>query len=209
MNLVFLDTETGGLDCAKNPLLQIGAVDQMGGELSIYIKPPPNMAIEDTAKRVNGWPASHADKQVVEYPVAANMLVSWLQCRRPDWIVCHHSAFDYPFVRQLFFSTGTPDKLLPGTICTKVMGITLREIGGLPTSSVSLSALLEELAPDYKRPEPHDALEDAKATKVVYDALMERFSKLKVLADQAAALSINKPQTHGQTRRHGWGMSGR
>ena len=222
INYIALDTETGGLDAFRNPLLQIGCFAPDGGVMNVRIIPPVQLTITEHAKKVNGWPESHKGYPVYDETFAMEQLKNFISQYNPQWILCHNAVFDMPFIREA--SNRTNKKMfLPKPLCTMSFAMAMKHCGGYDQPNFKLDSLIKEFAPSYVRPPTHDAAEDAKATHLVFQGMLERFDGLVKLANnnvmdgmkeieqnQSSNVNTNEtrhPKAVGQGSR--WGRSGR
>lgn len=191
INYIALDTETGGLDPFRNPLLQIGCYAPDGGVMNVRIIPPVQLTITEHAKKVNGWPESHKGYPVYDESFAMDQLKNFISQYNPQWILCHNAVFDMPFIREA--SHRTNKKLfIPKALCTMSFAMAMRYCGGYSQPNFKLDSLIKEFAPMYVRPETHDAAEDAKATHLVFQGMLERFDGLVKLANNNATNHIHE-----------------
>lgn len=211
MKILALDTETGGLKPWKNALLQIGLYDpDAASKFSLYVAPGAGLTVTSGAAKVNGWPESHAGKEILQEKEAVSRFVAYLQTRKPDFILCHKATFDAPFVAAALQRYLEEDNILPEFLCTKILAWQLSKLGGLPVGNFSLSSLIKELRPDYVRPIPHDAADDAYATWIVFEEMQKRFDRLAAMANQNATDSLaGKRPLQNSHRKHGWNRSSR
>jgi DNA polymerase III epsilon subunit-like protein len=190
-NYITLDTETGGLDPFRNPTLQVGCYAPDGGSMNVRIIPPVQLIITEQAKKVNGWPESHKGYPVHDETFAVEQLKSFIDNYKPQWVVCHNAAFDIPFIRELSHRTNKRI-YIPKALCTVSFAKAMDYCGGYGQSNYKLDSLISEFAPSYVRPKTHDAVEDAKATHLVFQGILERFDGLVRLANNNASDSIKE-----------------
>jgi DNA polymerase III epsilon subunit-like protein len=185
INYIALDTETGGLDPFRNPLLQIGCFAPDGGSINIRVIPPVQLTITDQAKKVNGWPDSHKGYPTYDESFAMDQLKSFIDQYKPQWILCHNAAFDIPFIREANHRTNKKI-YIPKALCTMSFAMAMKYCGGYDQPNFTLDSLIKEFAPHYSRPQTHDAAEDARATHLVFQGMLERFDGLVKLANNNA-----------------------
>ncbi len=167
-NTVFLDVETGGLDPARNALLQVGMWYPYAGlETEFYVKDSAG-AIDSRALEVNNLALSDVLADGLEVEAAAKAVVHFIDKARQKmkegkggrnlYMVGHNVAFDLAFMRRLFLGSDirTPKELLYNRYLDTH---TLLFSRGAPTS-------LSSAADYYRVPvDPstrHTALADAK-----------------------------------------------
>lgn len=185
INYIALDTETGGLDPFRNPLLQVGCYAPDGNILNIRIIPPVQLTITEQARKVNGYPESHKGYPVYDESYAMEQLKTFMDQYKPKWILCHNAVFDIPFIREA--NNRTNKKVyIPKALCTMSFAVAMQYCGGFSQPNFTLDSLIKEFAPNYVRPPTHDAAEDAKATHMVFQGMLERFDGLVKLANNNA-----------------------
>ena len=98
-NILFLDTETGGLSAARTDIIEIGCVltDPSGREVieaweTLVV---PKRPVEPDAARINGYVA---EKWAAEGVTLATAMVQVLRLARDAVMCCHNIAFDKSFV---------------------------------------------------------------------------------------------------------------
>jgi len=216
MKYIALDTETGGFDPHNNPLLQVGCYVPNGQPFNVRIVPAVDMIVTPEAMKANGWPDSHKGHTTVSEKEAILKLKELFTTHRPEWVVCHNAAFDIPFIREAMRRTNV-NFYLPKAICTMSVAYVLDHIGGYQQTKFSLNDLQKEFEPDYKRPEVHDACEDAKLTSIIFERMLERLNDFAKLANLATTNimttqsgDLPKQQTKSYTFQSSrWGRSSR
>ena len=222
INYIALDTETGGLDPSRNPILQIGCYAPDGDSMNVRIIPAVHLEITSEARKVNGWPDSHKGYSTIDESSAIEKLQSFIKSHKPDWIVCHNATFDIPFIREAMIRTNRRF-FLPRALCTMSFAKCLDYIGGYTQQKYSLNDLRNEFANDYVRPQTHDAVEDARLTHLVFAGMLARLDSFAKLANNVATTlseqieqnlndGVNTPVTNTtKAFRQGsrWGRSGR
>ena len=199
LKLVTADTETGGLDPFGNALLQIGAFDaSTGSRLSLRCRPEGNLAVDEGARKVNGWPESHSGHEVVSERELVKRYQAWIAAVNPDFVIFHNAPFDVAFLKGAYHrQTQAPH---PRAICTMSYALALFAAGGLPISgSLSLNNIAKELAPNFVRDQTHCALEDAMLTWECFVEMKNRLENLGNLANKNAHEYIKQQQQPGAT----------
>ena len=166
MKLAFVDTETGGLDPLRNPLLSIGAVCE-GSEFEASIDPDPNLVITPDAARVNGWP--WRDRELHEEKEVVPAFIGWVRSTGAKFLVAHNAPFDYGFLRAAASRYHLADAL-PRFICTMSIAVELKLTGNLNISGFSLNALANAYGVNANR-DIHNALEDARIVEAIWNAM--------------------------------------
>ena len=171
---VALDTETGGLDPVKNPLLSLAIwspelEEHEAGPFKIGIRNDGKIC-EQKALEVNGL-----DPKAGVLPIVAAMQLEswWKRLGSPRFELIGHNvgAFDVPFVKQLT-KVGID---LPWPMMfnyhyrdSAVLALTCSDLG-LLTPKVSLTSVCKQLNINYAA---HDALQDAKAAWHAWERMM-------------------------------------
>lgn len=198
--LIAIDTETGGLDPARHPLLSLAAVAENGMEFHRHILPPrqwwgfgKRQAVDPDAARVNGYTeAAWKKKGAVEIGQAALEFAQWCAALRSCAFhafldlqpLAHHAGFDQGFValleQHLADDGGWPKKrrgfgLRRRWECSCAALAFAARAGVVATERCSLNDLCGITG--TTRQEPHDALSDARACLHGYLWLVERTGK--------------------------------
>ena len=105
-DLIGLDTETGGIYPAVNPLLSLALVPSWDApETTIYILPEPGKIIGPDAARINGYtPEVWAERGAVPLHRAMLMLAAHLERlfseKKEARLVAHNAGFDRSFLEE-------------------------------------------------------------------------------------------------------------
>jgi DNA polymerase III epsilon subunit-like protein len=195
MKYIYVDTETGGLNPFLHPLLSIGwFVPDTNLSGTVYLTPEDPSAITPEAAKKNGWPLSMAGKDIPPAD-ALQQFIGVIQAHKPEYLVAHNAPFDYSF---LTVALGKYlNSSLPRFLCTMSMAEALRNIGGLPVSSLSLNSILKELDIEHVRSDTHDASQDAMLTHKAHQGIQLRLQKMSELASR---LPQPKPQINRKRR---------
>jgi len=172
--LLIVDTETGGLDPAHNPILSIAALvwNQGGIEDQYYtlVNVGGEMRVEDQALKVNGLSVEQIKAEGVSPLQAANAIRAMLQkndMRRDVRICAHNAPFDVSFVKQLWTLASLDYKKTFSyrSLCTQTGALLLEQAGRveLPGGSASLDNLVKLWEIKLDRSGGHNALDDAHA----------------------------------------------
>jgi hypothetical protein len=86
--------------------------------------------------------------------------------------------------------------------------VILNRCGGAPLVKFSLNDLQKEFAPQYERPQVHDASHDAELTHLCMAAMLERFDSMVKLANNAVTETLPGRLVH-HGRRSAFGRTGR
>lgn len=162
-NLVVIDFETTGLSPILDEILQVSVIDDEENVLiNQYCKPQRCLSWEDSS-RINGiWPND------VQFNPAFKEIAPYVQdilCRA-DTVIAYNSPFEQEFLRE---NKIDPDALKWGTDPMKLAVKYYNKQFNSRRSKIRLSEAAEMVGYKYN---PHDALEDVKATLQVYKFLM-------------------------------------
>jgi DNA polymerase III epsilon subunit-like protein len=181
--LLAIDTETGGFDPVRSPLLSVAAVTEDGAEFHQLVLPPRQwwrlgrrQRVEPEAVRVNGYSCEEWKKRgAVELEEASWRFLVWLveqQTRLgPLTPVAHNAGFDRAFVERMARVCGVLRMPFSHRWECSMAGLGLARRAGLVNHrACSLDALCE--VSGTTRQEPHDALSDARACLHGYQWLL-------------------------------------
>lgn len=170
--IIFVDTETGGRDPGRHPLLTVGLVTLTpAGEVTrpLHLRVRHDAYdVEAEAMVVNGidLTAHHAQAQPPE--AVAEAIRAYAAGEGRVLLGGHNFAFDLGFLRPLLPDLGQVFRR--GQVDTKVTAQFLIHAGLLPRR---VGTALEDLAAHFGvEYQAHDALEDARATAEVYAACL-------------------------------------
>ncbi len=171
--VVFIDTETGGLDARTNSILSLGAVVLHNGAIAdtLYcLIREPEINAEPTALAINKLDLNVVREEGLTPAEAVNKLVNFLQrndIRKSAQFAAHNAPFDLAFVKRLFELAGKDfNKVFSyRPLCTQTAALLLDLSGriSLPGGSASLDNLVKFFKVDLDRSEGHNALNDAVA----------------------------------------------
>lgn len=179
LELIGIDTETGGIYPAVNPLLSVALVPSWDAPVTtIYVLPEEGKIIEPDAAKLNGYtPEVWAERGAVPLHRAMLMFAASLQQllaeKKEARLVAHNAGFDRSFVEE----NARPFEIeLPGRYqweCSMHELGSLINDGLIPRGGRSLARLgeLAGLWPVGGRPELHDVTEDARAALQGYQWL--------------------------------------
>ena len=174
--LVFVDTETGGLDPATDALLSLAAIrtDCMAGkvlgEMDVKVTPYPFLLIHARAAEVNGYTPEHwagASSEAIELARFAELAAGAV------W-VGHSPAFDIGFLQAAFARHSLPWPKLGYRypIDTAVLAWPLLRAGRV--DDLKLQTIRAALAV-YPAGEAHTAGADARTCLEIYKNLVGRY----------------------------------
>lgn len=174
MHAIYIDTETGGLFPSIHALLSIGACCNWNApsfHAYITLESQRLKSVDPEAAEINGysrelWEELGARPLLEVMPV----FLAWIEARkkeRPGAVfVCHHLAFDKPFLAEAGRACGTHD--LPHRNdwrCSQVLFGDLMDRGLIEAGSSSLKRLQALCGYEGQRSEKHNALQDAIITR--------------------------------------------
>jgi DNA polymerase-3 subunit epsilon len=180
MNLLFLDTETGGLDPLKHSLLQVGViaykdkgiVDKFEFKLKHEV-----YNVNPFAMEINQLNLSDIDKNGFTLTGAVTLLNDFISRHFKDdkpVLVGHNVSFDKEMVRhQLYKANGFDinDFISHRQIDTMSLIWGLHFAGRLPIEACSSSGAFKYFG--IKVDKRHDALDDCCATVELYEKLID------------------------------------
>jgi len=181
--MLFLDTETGGLDPRSHSLLSLGLVvgegPRVANSLEILIRHEPYV-VSAGGLKVNRIDLVRHSEAALDPPMALTVLDVFLdqhfphRCQ-PITLAGHNVGFDQAFLDRFLASQGRAlePRFSHRLVDTHSLAAGLREAGRLPLEQLSSTALFAHFGievPDERR---HTALGDALATFDLYWKLVE------------------------------------
>lgn len=175
MQIIWLDTETSGLDPNQNGIIEIGAIIGDGDhELNAICNPGAVMYHPD-ALRVNKIDM----EDIREATPIKDVLIEFDQ-HVEDWatIAGHNVAgFDIPFLKAAYRRAGIKWRFGYHSIDTMVIAATLRYLGVLDVRSLSLGALADHF--NIEQDQSHRALSDVKTTRILFGFLKRKMKEMR------------------------------
>lgn len=163
--LIFLDTETTGIDPEKNEIIQVAAVlvdldtRKIESAINYYIEATGEL--DAAASVVNGYYVgkwTEEERHPLKPEIVAPMLKQFLSIRNSA-IVAHNSSFDRAFCASLLSKHGISRRDQPKYwFDTATMAFLFMLKSGW--NRVSLDYAKEQLKVEYVRKKQHDALDD-------------------------------------------------
>jgi DNA polymerase III epsilon subunit-like protein len=188
MNLVWIDTETGGLDPATHSLLTLALVirrpDGACEHTEIAFQHAPYV-VDAEAMAVNriDLVKHHAKACVPAH--AASLLDAFLGRHiAPDQTVMlggHNVGFDTAFLIR-FLRRSAPhllSRISHRSVDTMTLAAAMQVVGVLPSSVTGLTALLDYFGVVLPQEQRHTALGDAMATAELFQRMTDRLNKGK------------------------------
>jgi DNA polymerase-3 subunit epsilon len=194
MREIVLDTETTGLDPAKNRIVEIACVELVnhvptGRNFQKYLN--PEMEISAEAASVHG--ITNAD--VAGAPLFAEIAAEFLDFAGEAKLVIHNAEFDMGFINAELARAGFPP--LPKSRAIDTVHLARRKFPGAPAS---LDALCKRFEIDNSHRALHGALLDADLLAQVYleliggrQARMELGAKAETAGTAAAPARPVRP----------------
>lgn len=181
--MLFLDTETGGLDPSRHSLLSLGLVVGQRGvvdhELEILVK-HDDYVVDPEAMAVNRIRLDEHDARALRASEALVVLDIFLDHHfphhcQPITLVGHNVSFDRDFLAVFLASQGRRlrARFHHRIVDTHSIAAALRDAGRLDLEDLGSTALFHHFGievPDHLR---HTALGDARATFHLYWKLVE------------------------------------
>lgn len=133
-NYIVFDCETGGLDCEKNPILEIALVtlDTNLKEIKryeTYVKPYDDLVVEQAALNANGIKMKDVHAKGITKKELQDNIAKYFKSSMPSThpsmrpvIVGHNIPFDIGFMDRLFRGTKTPFSNLRADVFIDTMG---------------------------------------------------------------------------------------
>lgn len=153
-NYIVFDCETGGLDCTKNPILEIALVtlDKNLKEIDryeTYIKPYDDLVVDPDALKANGIKLRDVENSGISKKEAIKNLTTYFKksstgnhpSMRPI-VVGHNIPFDIGFMDELFKNEKIKFKDLKQNIFIDTMGDATRSWPKI--NSLNLTACCEQ-----------------------------------------------------------------
>ena len=181
--ILWLDTETTGLDPKLNDIWQLAYLIEIDGEVKeegeMMIRPSNMDTVEDDALKIGG--VTREELESLDYTIAdavedlKDVFGKYVDKydRKDKFVVAGYFVrFDIDFLREMFFKSG--DRYGIGSWCfTCLLDVpSFVAIGvakyGMRFQNFKLETVCKKLGVEFKA---HDALEDIKATRVLYEAL--------------------------------------
>jgi len=169
-NILFLDTETGGLSASRTDIIEIGCVltDPSGREVieeweTLVV---PTRPVEPDAARINGY---DAEKWAAEGVPLATAMVKVLGMARGAVMCCHNAPFDKAFVEAALATCRQRWTGRYHTLCTVSIAQPFLRRGLV--NDVKLETLARYFGVDHDG--AHRALPDAKTCRAIYLAMQD------------------------------------
>jgi DNA polymerase III epsilon subunit-like protein len=180
--MLFLDTETGGLDPRSHSLLSLGLVvgdgPKLVNSLEILVRHEPYV-VSGGGLKVNRINLVEHTAAALDPPVALTVLEVFLDQHfphlcQPIILAGHNIAFDQAFLGAFLAGQGRGlERFSHRTVDTHAIAAALRDAGRLPLGNLSSTALFAHFGIQVPEEKRHTALGDALATFELYWKLVE------------------------------------
>ena len=176
--MLFLDTETGGLDPRSHSLLSLGLVvgegPQVSHSLEILIRHEPYV-VSGGGLKVNRIDLVAHSAAALDPPVALTVLDVFLDQHfphmcKPVILAGHNVGFDQAFLQAFLAGQGRAmePRFSHRVVDTHSIAAALRDAGRLPLANLSSTALFAHFGIEVPEAQRHTALGDALATFELY-----------------------------------------
>lgn len=188
-NLVVADTETGGLDPGRNPILTLSAIcTESGKSFNAQIKPVEGMHIEEGALRVTGLDPEILRKEGQDEREVALGFSKFISEAGEHVVSGCNFPFDQRFIAAMYRRQKLPNPISHRCVDLQTAAFLAHELGvielpvnrGVPL--VNLDAVSKVFGVS-RESELHDSLEDVKLTHRCLDAAIEALRKDKRVAE--------------------------
>lgn len=181
--LLFIDTETGGLDPRKHSLLSLGLVvgeaGQVARSLEILIRHDPYV-VSGGGLKVNRIDLVKHTAEGLDPRTALDVLDVFLDQHfphlcKPITLAGHNVAFDAAFLEAFLEGQGRAlePRFSHRTVDTHSLAAALRDAGKLPLENLGSTSLFAHFGIQVPEEKRHTALGDALATFELYWKLVE------------------------------------
>lgn len=182
MNIICIDTETGGLNSKRSAICSITLkkVDSTAIK-TIYVK-PTELEYNDRAMEINGLTKEFLNKHGVSEKEAINQIKYFIDINKdfsPPTMLAHNAIFDIQFLNEMFTRHSTiqfMDYMHYHPMDTMIIMKFLKQSGKINIDSVSLKACYRYFFnKDFKH--AHTSEADVLATEQVYFKINEFFKE--------------------------------
>jgi len=184
VKLLYLDTETGGLDPKANPALQISGIIELDGKIAqdfdLRLRPHPSAVISPEALKINKLDLERLHdpdrlEPIDAYKRLKSIFLTYIdKYDRSDrfYLVGQNVHFDYGFLLALWERNGDPylgSFIHYHKIDLIALTAALRLAGKLPTDERLPNMKLESLCHYFQMPEQtHDSMSDIRQTREIF-----------------------------------------
>lgn len=176
--IIAIDTETGGTNPAKHPLLSISAclVERPEKNFTVFIQPDPKLTIEAEAARVNGYtPELWIKRGAVPLRVALARFKAWLPYSG-NAPCAHNADFDEDFMSAAEEQANFKTYLKKSWHCSRKLFMGVNEALQLNAPNfqlVTLAKMCGHWPADYQRGD-HQSLDDVLACAAGWRWLIQK-----------------------------------
>ncbi len=163
---IVVDLEMTGLKVKEDKIIEIGALHIKEGKVldTLHEMVNPNRQLTDKIKEL-----THITQQEVDQGISQRQALDrWVDFAGDLPILGHNVSFDYSFLKQLAINEGR----LLDHLCADTLKIARKCLPRL--NSRSLDAMCQHYEIPLK--DHHRALEDARATYLIYEKMKEEFA---------------------------------
>jgi DNA polymerase III epsilon subunit-like protein len=183
--MIIADTETGGLDPKRNPILTLSAIKSpCGSSFNVKINPPEHLDVSEEALAVTGISLDDLRENGISEGEAVRMFTEFLDKGSAVVAGCNF-PFDMRFLREMYKRAGAPFPLPHRCIDLQTVAFMANEHGiiDLPQSKGGVLLLnLDVVSAAFgvsRASDLHDSLEDVRLTQTCIEA---GISKIKETA---------------------------
>lgn len=176
MQLIFVDTETGGLDPTADALLSVGLVDWRDGNVvdtCEILVDAEGLRCTDAAMAVNKIDLDYHHGLSVPRSEAGRLIRDWCKPRGRVWLAGHNVTFDVGFLRRLFEPGSWGASFSHRTLDTMNVLAFLGHAGLIPDGIGKLDKAITHFGIPIDPDRRHTALADAVATAHLYTAMLD------------------------------------
>jgi DNA polymerase III epsilon subunit-like protein len=182
--LLFIDTETGGLNCKTDALLTMAMVVWNNGTIlsrdEIFIQ-PEGRTVDPGALKINKIDMVEHMKVAVPRAEAAEQFATWLKCAwngsGKAWdkpiLAGHNLPFDLGFLRELFPPGVFDDMISRRFLDTWTILMFMEHAGFVPAWNAKLEKACAYFKVPFEQSEKHTSLGDIVATARLYTRLID------------------------------------
>lgn len=191
MNVLIIDTETGGLNPEVDSLLSLAAImwrdREVVAETQIFVS-EPEIRMDVESFRIHGIESSWLRTNGCAPSVAVAQLESFVAkhvpSKEPVVLAGHNVGFDVGFLKRLYRLAGADYKkrFSHRTLDTASIGLFLILAEMLPTGAASSDELFAFFQIPFGKKERHSALGDARATARLLNGLLGLVEKSRRIA---------------------------
>jgi DNA polymerase-3 subunit epsilon len=191
MNLLVIDTETGGLNAGVDSLLSVAAVvwrsRELIAETQIFVC-EPEIRMDEGSFRIHGiepaWLKRHGVHPREAVAKLEQFVAEHIKQMEPVVLAGHNVGFDVAFLKRLYRLAGADysKRFSHRTLDTASVGLFLILAQILPAGAASSDELFGCFGIPFGKKERHSALGDARATARMINELLALMDKAQPMA---------------------------